>query len=112
MMSRIDRVRRVTQARRSARVEGEHVEETTGAEVVNLPVPVGPAGAYQRAPRRDFRQGDCEVAAQLLGQAGERRGLRAGPNLLDTARVAYNRVEWSGSYDRRARSGRRTRTDI
>jgi hypothetical protein len=112
MMSRIDRVRRLAHSRRAARTETEHVDETAPAQVVNLPVPAGSAGPYQRPPRRDFREGDCEVFAQLIGQAGERRGLRAGPTLLDTARVAYNRVEWSGSYDRRARSGRRTRTDI
>lgn len=111
MMSRIDRVRRVTHARRTARTEADRAEETT-TDIVNLPVPVGAPGAYQRPPRREYRQGDCEVAAQLLGQSVERRGLRAGPTLLDTARVAYNRVEWSGSFDRRARSGRRTRTDI
>ncbi|PZQ60331.1 MAG: hypothetical protein DI570_14165 [Phenylobacterium zucineum] len=77
---------------------------------MNLPVPVAPAGAYERVQRRDFRHGDCEFEAQLIGQAGERRGLRAGPALLDMARVAYNRVEWSGAYDRRARTGRRTRS--
>ncbi|RAK67769.1 hypothetical protein [Phenylobacterium kunshanense] len=111
MMSRIDRVRRVTHSRRTARTESDRAEEPA-TDVVNLPVPVGAPGPYQRPPRREFRQGECEVAAQLMAQSGERRGLRAGPPLLDTARVAYNRVEWSGSFDRRARSGRRTRTDI
>ncbi len=112
MMSRIDRVRRVSYTRRTVRTEADSIEEASGADIVNLPVPVSAPGPYQRPPRREFRQGDCEVAAQLIGQSGERRGLRAGPTLLETARVAYNRVEWSGSYDRRARSGRRTRTDI
>ncbi|MEW5683622.1 MAG: hypothetical protein AB1942_01750 [Pseudomonadota bacterium] len=107
MLSRIDRFRRVTPVRRAARPEAGRVDETPGAEVVTLPVPVAPAGPYQRVQRRDFRHGDCEFEAQLIGQEGERRGLRAGPALLDIARSAYNRVEWSGSYDRRAQTGRK-----
>ena len=62
--------------------------------------------------REERRRNDAEVAAQLMGQDGQRRGLRAGPQVVDTARAAYNRVEWSGSYDRRARKGRQARTDI
>jgi hypothetical protein len=73
-------------------------------------VPVGPAVTIARTPRADLRRGDSEFTAQLIGQDGQRRGLRAGTPLLEAARTAYNAVEWSGSYDRRARAGRRTRT--
>jgi hypothetical protein len=109
-MSRIDRIRRAALVRRAQKAE-EPVEETSAASTaMNLPVPAG--SATTRTFRDERPQGYAEVAAQLMGQAGERRGLRAGPPLFDAARNAYNRVEWSGSYDRRARKGRRTRTDI
>lgn len=98
--------------RRPARTESERIDDAADAEVVNLPAAVAPAGAYQRVQRRDFRHGDCEFEAQLMGQTGERRGLRGGPALMDAARSAYNRVEWSGSYDRRAQAGRRTQTEV
>ena len=81
MLSRVDRLRRLTSARRAVRAEAERSDEATGAaEVINLPVAVGSAGPYERVQRRDFRHGDCEFEAQLIGQAGERRGLRAGPS--------------------------------
>jgi hypothetical protein len=111
MLSRIDLLRRVTSARRPARTEPERTEESADTEVANLPVAVGLAGPYQRVQRRDFRHGDCEFEAQLIGQAGERRGLRGGASLLEMARAAYNRVEWSGAYDRRARTGRRAQAE-
>lgn len=111
MLSRIDHLRRVTPSRRPARITSERADDATDADVVNLPVAVSPPGAYQRVQRRDFRHGDSEFEAQLFGQSGERRGLRAGPALIDAARSAYNRVEWSGSYDRRAPAGRCARTE-
>src|SRR5262245_23207113 len=108
MMSRIDRIRRAALVRRAQKAEAEPAEDVQAGG--NLPIPVGPV----TGPRtfRDESRGRSEFAAQLLGQDGQRRGLRAGPTVLDTARDAYNRTEWSGSYDRRARKGRRTRTDI
>ena len=42
----------------------------------------------------------------------QRRGLRGGPTLIEAARRANNRVEWSGSWARRARAGRWTRTVV
>ncbi len=110
-MSRIDRIRRTVQARQAARPETDRTDEARGTAAANLPVPVGPAVTV-RSFREERRRNDAEVAAQLMGQDGQRRGLRAGPQIVDVARAAYNRVEWSGSYDRRARKGRQTRTDI
>lgn len=108
-MSRIDRIRRAALVRRAQKAE-DRVEETHAATGgMNLPVPTG---ARPRSFRDERSEGYAQVAAQLMGQAGERRGLRAGPTLFDQAREAYNRVEWSGSYDRRARKGRRARTEI
>jgi len=111
MMSRIDRIRRAALVRRAQKAESDRTDEVQGAASANLPIPVGPVTA-PRTFREERRRGDAEFAAQLMGQDGQRRGLRAGPSLLDVAQSAYNRVEWSGSYDRRARKGRRARTEI
>ena len=107
-MSRIDRIRRAVSARKASKAEDARILEDFKAALENLPVPVGPVlTLYSRQDERFPR--DTEVEAQLLGQDGERRGLRAGPSLLDFARSAYSRIEWSGTYDRRARIGRRKR---
>jgi hypothetical protein len=110
-MSRIDRIRHTALVRRANKAEADRVEEARAGGGSNLPVPVEPVTG-PRTFRDETRRGQSELAAQLMGQIGERRGLRAGAPLLDTARAAYNRTEWSGSYDRRARKGRQTRTDI
>ena len=44
-------------------------------------------------------------AAQLLGQEGQRRGLRGGAPVLSAARSAYLGAEYSGENDRRPPSG-------
>lgn len=110
-MSRIDRIRRAAQARSASRTEADSVEQGGETFSANLPVAVGPVPA-PRSFREDRRRVESEFAAQMLGQDGQRRGLRAGPNIVDIAQAAYNRVEWSGSYDRRARKGRQARTEI
>jgi hypothetical protein len=105
-MSRIDRIRRSALVRRAYRAEAEAAPAERG-----LPAPIEPV-----EPPRSFREarprGDAEFAAHVLGQGGERRGLRAGPPALQAARAAYNRIEWSGRYDRRARKGRQAREDV
>lgn len=110
-MSRIDRIQNAVSARRASRTETDRPEaaETVGGS--NLPVPITPVDP-PRTFRDDRRRGYVEVAAQIIGQHGERRGLRAGSPLLDRARDAYNRAEWSGKADRRARVGRTAREVI
>jgi hypothetical protein len=54
---------------------------------------------------------DAAFAAQLLAGAS-RRGLKAGPEALEQARTTYLRNEWSGRADRRAKQGRRTKTEV
>lgn len=110
-MSRIDRIRHAALVRRANRAEADRAEDARAVGDANMPVPVTPAAA-PRSFRDDPRQGYSEVAAQLMGQHGERRGLRAGPGLFGVARNAYNSIEWSGSYDRRARKGGQARTEI
>jgi hypothetical protein len=55
--------------------------------------------------------GAAVFAAQLLGQDGQKRGLRGGPATLDAAKSSYARTEWSGAADRRARRGGAAKTE-
>jgi hypothetical protein len=72
-----------------------------------------PAEAARAVPPKGEPSPSAAVFdAQLLGQDGEKRGLRAGPQLIQGASQSYNRAEWSGSKDRRARKGGITKTKI
>ena len=104
MSLRIDRTRRAIPARQSAKPG----TEKAGAESVRsfLPVPVGPVVSV---PRPDNRDQATAFNAHLYGQDGQKRGLRGGTPVLEAARRAYNTVEWSGRYDRRAPTGLFTR---
>lgn len=110
MMSRIDRTRRAVSAQKASRNEHARADEAPEPAIKNLPVAVGPVIAAPN-PRADRRGAASELVAQLMGQDGERRGLRAGPPLFERARTAYNGIEWSGAFDRRARKGRTARTE-
>lgn len=110
-MSRIERIQRAVSARRASKAEADRADGDRRVDDAHLPVPVSAV-----EPPRSFRderpRGFAEFAAQVIGQHGERRGLRAGPPLFDRARDAYNRVEWSGRFDRRARTGGAAQEDI
>jgi hypothetical protein len=107
-MSRIERIRRAELIRRASRPE--EPEEATEAAPSYLPVPVDAPRAIPRTPPRP--QGAAAFAAQLMGQDGARRGLKAGPELFDAAKSTYVKTEWSGAKDRRARKGRIAKTDV
>ncbi|RZJ86895.1 MAG: hypothetical protein EON88_23860 [Brevundimonas sp.] len=49
--------------------------------------------------------GDPAFSAQLLGQDGQKRGLRGGEPVLNAARSAYLETKYSGGADRRPRKG-------
>ena len=102
-MSRIDPIRRSDLMRKAVRPDADHAEEATEGQVVRLPVPVDRVSRI--LPRE--AQGDAASAysAQLLGQDGQKRGLRAGAEAIDAAKSLYNRTEWSGARDRRAPAG-------
>ena len=51
-------------------------------------------------------------AAQVLGQKGQKRGLKGGPPVLDAARATYLGAEYSGKRDRRPRVGKATETEV
>lgn len=58
------------------------------------------------------RSGIAAFAAQVIGQPGQKRGLRGGKETLDKARSTYLETEWSGPADRRHRTGKITKTEI
>jgi hypothetical protein len=108
-MSRIDPIRRTDLLRKATRPDPAAEDEAQEAEVVRLPVPIERVSRI--LPRND---GDAHAAfsAQLMGQDGLKRGLRAGTEVIDTAKSLYNRTEWSGAKDRRTPTGGRARTKI
>jgi hypothetical protein len=118
MSERIDPIRGVTSDRRmwvrrdadrdGAPMPAPEDEGAAGAEA-NLPAVVQP-----RAERHDPRERNGFVAfvAQVLGQPGQKRGLRGGPETLERARSAYLETEWSGPHDRRIPRGKITETEI
>ena len=57
------------------------------------------------------RQPSPSAEAHMIAQENRVRGLRGGPKVLKAARSAYLEAEWSGPNDRRARTGRITKTE-
>lgn len=108
MTSPINPVRRPQPSRRTKRARAG--DEATGAEAANLPVPVEPVS--RPVPPEPVIETHAVFAAQLLGQGGEKRGLRAGKTLVDAANSSYKRTEWSGSKDRRTRAGKHAKTEV
>lgn len=51
-------------------------------------------------------------AAQILGQSGQRRGIKGGPPVLDAARSTYLGAEHSGAAERRPKPGKAHDTDV
>jgi hypothetical protein len=47
-----------------------------------------------------------------MGQSGQKRGLRGGKEVLDTARSTYLETEYSGPADRRPPTGLLKKTNI
>ena len=66
----------------------------------------------QPAPPPPRRGAFATFAAHLMGQSGQKRGLRGGQEVLDTARSTYLGTEYSGTADRRPRAGLIKKTEI
>ena len=116
MSERIDPVSAVGDRRAWIRRDADRevlqppVEEAAEqAAAPGLPVPVSSA-PEQPDPRE--RNGFVAFFAQVLGQPGQKRGLRGGPETLGKARSAYLETEWSGPADRRPARGKITKTEI
>lgn len=66
----------------------------------------------QPAPTPPRREGFAAFAAHLMGQVGQKRGLRGGQEVLDAARSTYLGTEYSGPADRRPKAGLIKKTNI
>jgi hypothetical protein len=70
---------------------------------------VEPANPAEDGPPLDPA---AAFAAQLIGQSGQKRGLRGGPPVLDKARSTYLGAEYSGDKDRRPPAGVVKKTEV
>jgi hypothetical protein len=78
----------------------------------NLPVVLESEVEPPPPPPQGRAASAAHFAAHIMGQDGQKRGLRGGAPVLDAARQSYTRTEWSGSADRRAKPGRGAKTEI
>ena len=106
MTSPIDPIRRPNAAQRVKRSDDARRSDSTDRSVPALyEPPLPPAPTAATGPEAAF-------AAHMLGQDCQKRGLRGGKETLDSARSLYNKIEYSGSADRRAPKGRTAKTEI
>jgi hypothetical protein len=98
--------RRLAERRRLVRRKPEAAPPESGALV-----PVA-AAKTEPAEGRKAKRGDAAFTAQVLGQGGQKRGLRGGAETLGKARSTYLGTEWSGPADRRPHPGTITKTEI
>lgn len=111
----IDPIRRAQAARRALpaprdadrpEVDGEEENVTFVRDEQPAPPP--------RDARPNARRGGAfaTFAAHLMGQSGQKRGLRGGQEVLDAARSTYLGTEYSGPADRRPKAGLIKKTEI
>ena len=91
--------------RRAASVSKALVPTDFPADPAATPARPAPAPAAADASPAAF-------AAQMMGQAGQRRGLKGGPPVLDAARSTYLGTAYAGAAERRPKPGKATDTDI
>jgi len=80
-------------------------------------VPAGEVVDHEPSPaasaaRPETPGAAAAFAAQMIGQDGQRRGIRGGPPLMDAARSTYLSAEYSGENDRRPPTGKAKRTEV
>ncbi|MBC7670602.1 MAG: hypothetical protein H7236_19560 [Gemmatimonadaceae bacterium] len=103
----IDPIRRAQAARRTLPAPRDTDRpETDGEEDVTFVRDEAPA------PPPPRRGAFATFAAHVMGQSGQKRGLRGGQEVLDAARSTYLGTEYSGQADRRLRAGRIKKTEI
>ena len=110
MTSPIDPIRNTGRSRRTLRPKREAVDSAREvAEDRSLPVVTGPVVTHEPEQATDSAS---VFKAQLMGQDGQKRGLRGGPQVIGAAHTAYATTEWSGPVDRRTRKGGVKKTDV
>lgn len=102
--------------RDSERRAAERRAGSTSRDLVPVDDPVDiphhePAPA-RPAPTPGADTGAAAFAAQMMGQTGQRKGLRGGPPVLGAARSSYLGTEYSGPNERRPGPGKGKKTDV
>ena len=105
-------------AKESAK-DGTKKQTSASRELVPVGKPVhhDPAGPAARkvAPKGAMTEAQAAAAAfaaQVLGQGGQRNGIKGGPALMDNARSTYLGAQYSGEEERRPAVGTNTRKEI
>ena len=111
MTDPVDPIRSARPARRQDRRVSDRAKAPL-QETPNLPAVIAHAPEPEPDEPERAAAAAAGYAAQVLGQEVSRRGLRGGPQVLESARAAYLGAEWSGPHDRRLRKGRITKTEI
>lgn len=109
MVSPIDPVGRAARARRISRAEARRAAASQAAGDSQRPNEIVPLPAQPADPDVGTEAAAAAFAAQLFGQKAPDLG---APQILDTAKIAYTRTEYSGKADRRAPPGRLKDEDI
>ncbi len=106
-------VQRRADRRSDDRRAAERRAASASRALVPVDFPVEPAEPPARpAPAPPADPGAAVFAAQMMGQTGQRRGLKGGPPVLDAARSAYLGTEHSGAAERRPQPGKARDTDV
>ena len=108
MSEPVDPIRDQTERRLLQRRAAERRKPQPGTALVLAPNPP-PETTEQVAPDPTA---EAAFTAQMLGQTGQKRGLKGGQPVLEQARSAYLEAAYSGPLDRRPSPGRVTRTKI
>jgi len=105
----IDPISRTPSARRAltASRSPNHASADEGEEEV-----VFVRDEQPERPSPPRRGAFATFAAHVMGQSGQKRGLRGGQEVLDAARSTYLGTEYSGDSDRRPRAGVIRKTEI
>jgi hypothetical protein len=110
MTDPIDPIRRSSPAPRPNRRGGDRRKPGEGEERPDLMFPVPAPERHDPEPTPP--PSDSAFAAQVMGQGGEKRGLKGGKEVLNKARGAYLGAEYSGEADRRPPPGLVKKTEI
>ena len=110
MTDPIDPIRRAAATRPTRRRGEDRRKAGPGEERSDLAFPVPAPERHEPEPAPP--PSESAFAAQLLGQGGQKKGLKGGKEVLDKARGAYLGTEYSGEADRRPPAGLIKKTEI
>jgi len=108
----IDPIRRANAARRALPAPRDTDRPETDDEEVTFVRDEEPAAPPPPRNAGRGRGAFATFAAHVMGQSGQKRGLRGGQEVLDAARSTYLGTEYSGQADRRPKAGLIKKTEI